>query len=167
MTPNKRPILELPRSRFEKTMEALAIIGFLLGILLLFGYWADLPEQVPTHFNMSGEPDSWDSKWMIILPFVISIFLYTLLTFISRFPHRFNYICEITEGNAETQYRLGRALLILLKTELIWLFSIITWETIAVALGRCNGLGFSTPLVFITLITATIAGYLIKSSRAR
>jgi uncharacterized membrane protein len=133
----------------------------------MVGYWSDLPDKVPVHFDFSGEPDSWESKGMIALLPGVTIFLYALLTFVSRYPHHFNYLYEITEENAATQYRLGRTMLAVLKTEIIWLFTIMTWEGIAVALDRCKGLTFSMPIVFMALITGTLIIYIVKSKRAK
>lgn len=43
-------------------------------------YWNDLPEEVPTHFNLRGEADDWGPKWMAAYLFpALGIGIYLLI----------------------------------------------------------------------------------------
>ncbi|NLG84106.1 MAG: hypothetical protein GX493_05750 [Firmicutes bacterium] len=46
--------------------------------------------------------------------------MYAVLSIVRRYPHRFNFPWEITEANAEAQYRIARHMLACLKAETIW-----------------------------------------------
>lgn len=72
-----------------------AVIGLIL--LLPFVYilfmWSKIPEQVPTHFNVKGEPDDYSTKAfaLLLLPFM-NVIIYFILFFIPRIdPRKKNY----------------------------------------------------------------------------
>ena len=54
----------------------LLLIPFIASIY----FWDQLPDQVPTHFNIHGEADDWGPKWVnaFLLP-AIGVFVYLLL----------------------------------------------------------------------------------------
>lgn len=68
---------------------ALIIFSFLVGAFL----YSDLPEKIPSHWNIKGEVDAWSSKNFTVLFFpclILGIFL--LMTFIPLIdPLRRNY----------------------------------------------------------------------------
>jgi uncharacterized membrane protein len=63
----------------RKDLPLLIIV--LLPFLYLGYLYADLPETVPTHWNIRGEIDDWGSKSMLwIIPFATSFLGYILLS---------------------------------------------------------------------------------------
>ena len=138
-----------------------------MPIFLILNYWSALPDQVPSHFGISGQPDSWSGKGTLIILPAVSVFLYALLTLVSRIPQYANYIVEITADNAERQYRLARNMISILKAEIIWVFTLINWAAIGVALERCRGLGVMFLPIFLTIIFGTIGIYIYKSIKAK
>src|SRR5579883_1223453 len=99
-----RPVFHVPRTPLENVLEVLAVCC-LIGLLVVAIWgWLILPAIVPTHFNISGQPDAYGSKnGLLILP-IIFLLAYGLLTFVERFPHTYNYPFAITEENAPRQY---------------------------------------------------------------
>lgn len=62
-------------------------LGLFLIILIPFIYlvylWNDLPETVPTHWNIKGEIDAWSSKkTLILIPFALPVLTYLILSLI-------------------------------------------------------------------------------------
>lgn len=64
----------------------------LLWIMMLipYGYlafiWNDLPDQVPTHFNISGKADDWSGKsTLLLVPSAIGVFIYGLMLLVPFF----------------------------------------------------------------------------------
>ncbi|MEZ4885115.1 MAG: SdpI family protein [Chitinophagales bacterium] len=55
----------------------LSIVLLVLPFVLVLFFWNQIPEIIPTHWNIDGEADSFGNKWSIlILPFVnIGVFL--------------------------------------------------------------------------------------------
>lgn len=130
-----RPHLDLPWTGLEKVLEVIALAGW-LGTLVLVGLnWQTLPEQIPRHYNFVGEVDAYGGKsTLLLLPLVGSV-LWAGMTVLSRYPHIYNYLVEITEQNAARQYRLARRLIISLKAIIALLFLGITWQIIEAAHG--------------------------------
>lgn len=63
----------------RKDLPLLIIV--LLPFLYLGYLYVDLPERVPTHWNLHGEIDDWGSKSMLwIIPFATSFLGYVLLS---------------------------------------------------------------------------------------
>jgi uncharacterized membrane protein len=60
--------------------EGITILLVILPILLLAVVWNKIPATIATHYNISGEPDAYRSKSMLIwfIP-VLSIFIYFFL----------------------------------------------------------------------------------------
>ena len=94
----KRPVLDIPYSQLEIMAELVAGIGILFTVIMLVITWPQIPNTVPTHFGASGIADSWGSKMSLLLLPTIVIFLYVMLTVVSRFPHTFNYPSDYNRG---------------------------------------------------------------------
>ena len=161
----KRPVLKLHFTQWEKTLEAVSIFGLLLLLLLTFQSWEDIPESVPQHFNISGEVDIWGRKELLIFLPIGAVLLYAALSIIRKYPHRFNYPWKITEANARAQYQIARHLLAWLKAETIWSFLYLQWMMIQIALGRAEGLNKAFLPMFLLVIFGTLGVYLVKLVR--
>ncbi len=157
-----RPKLKLPLSRVEKVIQVISAIGLIGIIMMLFTSWSSLPDKIPSHYGFSGEVDSWGDKGILFLLPIIAIFMYGLLTIIERIPHLYNYMCEITEENAEFQYRNARMMLTLLKTEIIFLFRYIEWHMISTGLGKSTGLGIGFLPVYLLILFGTIGFFIYR-----
>lgn len=72
--------------------EWLIWLSMLIPFIYILYIWNQLPDVVPTHFNIKGEPDAYGSKAMgtLILP-CINLFIYFTLLFIPRFDPRYNH----------------------------------------------------------------------------
>jgi uncharacterized membrane protein len=163
----QRPRLELPRTRLEITLEFFAAAGVSLGLYLLFTMYSQLPERIPVHFDFSGRPDSWGGKETLWFLGAIMVVMYGAMTLICRVPHLFNYPWSITAENAERQYRIARTFLTLLKTEIIWFFALLIYETIEVGMGEAGQMPPTTLYTFIVLLAVSVIGFFVLSYRSR
>ena len=60
--------------------EAVLWILIALPYAYLALIWNKLPDQVPTHFNLAGEPNDWSSKTsLLFIPAGMGIFIYILM----------------------------------------------------------------------------------------
>ncbi|CEG22819.1 hypothetical protein BN1080_01754 [Planococcus massiliensis] len=147
----KQPKIDLPKSRFEQVLDAIGLIVFIGSIVYLVYVFGGLPDEVPAHFNGSGEADRWGSKMELwILP-LIGGGLWLLMTFLSKYPHTFNYL-NLREDNIEAQYQNARLMMNVLKNEIVIFFGFITYQTIQVAKGAEEGLGIAFLPVFLAVI---------------
>ena len=137
--------------------------------LLIYSAWIypQLPDRIPTHFNIRGEPDDYGPKTIFLLFPGIAFALFVLFSVISRKPQNYNYPFKITPENADRQYRLANALMTTIKTTVILLMGYLAYGTAQVALGKSKGLGGSFLAVFLILTFGSIAYYFWKAYKAK
>lgn len=167
MAAQSRPVLKVPFSKLDLFAEVAALLGIILEVTITFFYWYALPARIPTHVGFNGQPDSWGGKGSLIALVVVSLVLYVGLTLLERYPHIYNYPVQITEENAPRQYSIARSLLVWVKLEMAWIFAVLQWQTIQVALGRAAGLGNMLVLTIIIVNMLTIGVGLYKAFRAK
>jgi len=74
------------------------LILWLFNVILyiyLITIWNDLPDIVPTHFNLAGEADGWSSKqFLIFLPGSLGIGIYFLMLVLPQMDPKHNLSLE-------------------------------------------------------------------------
>ena len=152
-----RPIIKLSLSMLDKILE-------LTGTILLLAMWCctvyalvKSPATVPVHYNASGQPDNYGSKWSILLLPLLGTVIYFGLTVLNRNPHIFNYLQKITTGNAAQQYSIAARMLRFLKLSILIIFCIVILSDFLTATGVIKGLGiWFLPFMFILISLPTI-----------
>lgn len=154
-----RPILKLPKTKYEKIWDYIGGGLFVLSILYIFVMWGKLPEEIPGHFNGAGEVDRWGSKIeLLILPF-IGLFLWILLGLLEKAPHMHNYPARLNESNVEAFYLNSRKGLNEIKNLCLILFAAISFQMIRIALGEAENIGWwFLPTVLIVIAIPIIKG---------
>ncbi len=162
-----RPILPIPRTPYENLLVALTVLGVVAVLILTAWGWLTLPATIPTHYGISGQPNAYGGKGgLLILP-VVAICLAALLTFLTRFPHTFNYPWPITAENAPRQYYLARLLIRWLTLEVVLTMCGLQWLIIQAAQSySANSLLLVIPVIVAALI-GTIVVYVVNAARAR
>jgi uncharacterized membrane protein len=159
----KRPVLKLKYSKFEKILELAAVIFLIAAFLLTLLYWSNIPEIIITHFGITGNPDSYGGKGSLLIMPIVSAALNLLITLLSRFPHSFNYIVDITEENAGFQYNNARILMLCIKAEIMCMFAYLQWIFIIESLKGNGSRGILFLPVFLIVIFGTLI-YFVKKS---
>lgn len=161
---SKHPKIKIKLSKNDWVVEIISyllLIAFWIFIVFSFQH---LPDEVPTHYNALGEADAFGDKETILILPIIATFLFFLLSILSRSPETFNYAVEITEENAEKQYRNAVRLMRTLKTLIVLIFFFIAYQTIQIALKKAFDLGvWFLPATFIGL--GLVLGYSIYKSK--
>jgi uncharacterized membrane protein len=147
-----RPVLQLPFSSRELLLEVASIAGVVTSIVMLASVWKSIPQTIPSHFDLSGKADAMGSKSFLLFVPRIVVFMYAMLTVISRFPHIFNYPFPVTEDNAERLYRVAREMMAWIKTLDIWFVTLMYWTLLQVATGHVTGLGASAMIGTATFV---------------
>ncbi len=161
-----RPIVPLRPSAFDAFLLLCTLAGVAASIVVFGVFWPQLPERIPTHFGISGQPNAYGGKGVLILLAALSSGLGLGLWVLSRFPQIFNYPRRITEENAPRQYRLAQLLLRIIACAICWFLTYIEWVIAEVGLGRASGFGVWFPFGFIAAMLATIVVYLVLAFRA-
>jgi len=132
---------------------------------LPFYYYGQLPENIPRHYGINGEPDAFSGKAILWTLPAIGVPMFTGLFFLSRKPQWFNYPEEITPENAAQMYKSGAKLVRLLNNVIAVAFAYMTFSTIKTVLGTQSGLGVWFTPVFLSAIFLPIGFYLFYSVR--
>ena len=81
--------------RKEAWFEWLILAITLLPFAYLAWVWGSLPEQVPTHFNINGEPDRFSSKAGLVLPIaMVTLLTWALMRFLPAIDPRGRIVQE-------------------------------------------------------------------------
>jgi len=97
----------------------------------------------------------------------MSFVLVAGMSWMERYPHRYNYLWPITEENAETQYRLAREFIAGLKAICALLFLSIVWLSSELALGRVVPNVAWVLLLEMGLVFAVMIVYFVCAAGAR
>jgi uncharacterized membrane protein len=162
-----RPKIKVPRTSLDWVIDFTGFVFMVILVAIPLIFSKDLPERIPVHFNLAGEPDGYGTKLSLwILPLTGAV-TYIGMTILELFPYLFNYPVEITPENALTQYRFGTRLIRILKTVIVLLFSFISYQTIKTALGTSSGLGKAFLPIFLSVTFGSIIVYFVVSLNNR
>jgi len=158
----------------RKAMEVVSL--GLLAVLFWFTYSAlngpeRLPDRIPTHFDISGQPNAWGSPGFLWFLPVIATGVYLLLTVLGsiRF-RRYNLPVRVTEANLPFIQDQTIVMVAWIKSEILCLFVYLQWSIIQSA---SNGTFRLSPLlipVFLVVIFSTVGwnlAALIRGARER
>lgn len=162
-----RPRVQLTLSGVDKALQLAGALVLATFLVVVAATWASLPESLPVHFGLGGEPDSWGSRGEILVLPVIALLQFVLLSVLARFPHRHNYLVTITAENAERQYRLAQRLLHVLSLLLVFLFFALYLATWAIAGHKLDRLPAVAVWLPLALIGCLLAWYWLRSRQAR
>src|SRR5215471_4443663 len=109
----------------RKVLEivSLAVLAAMLmaTALALFGP-TRLPDRIPTHFDLLGQPDRWGPPRILLVFPVIAAALYLFMTWVSRHPAAFSFPVRSTPRNRRQLEELTLSMIAWLKTEVVCLF---------------------------------------------
>ena len=151
------PQITTTKKTWHKLLDIISVASIIAGVILLIVFWLKMPETVPIHFNVKGEPDGWGSKYTLIILPIIAIGLFALLTFLEGKPHVYNYLIPITEQNAQIQFTLARMMMNVTKNLSTLLLMIISCYSIFQANGsEGTGLNMCLMIIFILMVLSII-----------
>jgi uncharacterized membrane protein len=150
------------------------ILCLLLVLIAIVKLYPVLPELIPIHFGLNGQPDGWGGKssiWLLFLCQFGIVFLLlgvtAILPWLRRHPEWSSAgkrILNLPPEQQDRHWLAAEEMLLFLSLGVNLSFAIITRGTILVALKRQSSLGW-TPLLIVVLILIVTLFYAIKLSR--
>jgi uncharacterized membrane protein len=138
----------------RKTMETICL--GILAALCWITYEAlhgseRLPDRIPTHFDISGQPNAWGSPGFLWLVPMVGTGLYLLLTALGsiRF-RRYNLPVPVTEANLPFIQEQASVMVAWIKCEMLCLFAYLQWSIIQAA--RSNKFRLSPLMIPLSLV---------------
>ena len=139
------------------------LFSFVLLIFIweyTFISYRELPDIIPIHFGLDGTPDGFSTKKMSwLLPF-ISTFIFGLLFYLSK--NQSSSLLNLP-SNIKENKTLSSNILHFVNLIVMVLFSVITYESINVALEKSSRLSSAT-LCLVALLFLGIIGIMIYSN---
>lgn len=161
----ERPILAVPKTKMEVLHDVISAVVLISMFAYLFFLWPSLPETLPIHFNAKGQADGWSGRGtLFLLPVIISL-VFLGLTILRKYPHKFNYLRQISAENAARHYRLAITALSWIKIEIVVLFAYVQWKIIQSAVEGADRMGSWFMPFFLLLFLVTVITYAVRSSR--
>lgn len=157
---NQHPyIIALARSPVELALELAGLVGILCSFAIVFQSWGHLPEEIPIHFGLIGNADSWGSKSILWLLPSVGTFIYLILTVSPFLSYLFNYPIPIPEEIAGRLWQIVRELFAWMKVQIVWLFFFIDWQIIQVGLGEAQTMATASIFTALLFLGGTIWFY--------
>lgn len=151
----------------RKSFNSIAICLWLISIIYLVFNFSAIPQEVPTHYNISGEIDSWGDKTFIFFFPVLGIALWLLLQQIEKRPQFINMPGYNFEQSNTLQRESMMALTGILKNIMLVFFSFMSVVETANSLGhRLN----TTPwdiITFTLVIILVVIYYYFKNKKLK
>ena len=154
-------------SKVEIILELISISTLLTFLIFTVYIWPTVPQRIPTHYGWSGLPDSWGSKGMFPTMLYIALFIFILLSILSRFPRAINFPIPISEDKSQSHLQLRFSLVLWIKAELLLITSYIGIQGIRVALGESEGLGSYLIQILLVILFGTLAIFIYRAYRLK
>lgn len=158
----------------RKTLEAVAL--GMLAVLCWITYSAlngpeRLPDRIPTHFDISGQPNAWGAPGFLWFLPAVATGVYLLLTVLRsiRF-RRYNLPVAVTEANLPFLQEQTILMVAWIKCEMLGLFTYLQWSIIQSARDGTFRLSPLLIPVFLAVIFSTVGWRLtamIRGAKAR
>ena len=152
-----RPKIKVPLEGLDIVLDILSATILVLLIAYTIISYSELPDTIPSHFNIKGEVDGYSNKSMLWLLPAFAIVLFFGLYIMNRFPHLHNYMVNITEENALKNYRLSTRIVRFANLFAMFIFGVIAFSIVETSKGNTSNIEiWFLPLVIGISITLPI-----------
>ena len=128
----KKPQLDIKPTPSDKKLVRMGWIIVALNYLLILVFYFDLPDTIPTHFNLQGEADDFGHKSTLwIIPVLSTALYFGMGFFVTHMkPSNINYPIKVTEKNAPRLYALGLRMLVIINLVTVVAFLLTTFAIV-------------------------------------
>jgi uncharacterized membrane protein len=159
----------------DRVFAWLAVVNLLLTWGLLVWAWPVLPDQIPTHFGLTGQPDAWNDKniFTVFFPALLSTIIGGLFLWLYRSNLSFNIpsrvrLADMPEPEKTVLTRLGRHFLTMMYVMVTLILAYVSLTVVTVALEidtKLNTLIMLLLVGFLFLITAIYTFWMSKIAK--
>lgn len=117
-------------NKFEKEIiykASTALCACLLFAATIFVIlnWHQVPDEIPIHYNFSGEVDRYGGKGALIFMMILAWVLLVVFSVISKCPNCWNMPVKVTDENKDKLYSITKMMLEIVKPIACLLFAIM------------------------------------------
>ena len=151
-----KPLLSTAVPRTERMLNALTLLLLVGQVVLIIGYYAQLPETIPVHFGLAGKPDRWGGRAQLFIVPGLSAFIFLLFWSFRFIPIDFyNMPFPITPENRDRQLRNSHEMLAMLSLAVM---TFMIWTLWGWLLAASNTHPIHTQWIPIVLFVLTLIG---------
>ena len=156
MFDQNRPKLILKKTSTQRYLEFATFLFLGIAVIYTVINYSVLPDQVPMHFNLSGEVDRYGDKNSVWALLAIGCAMSFGLFKLNKYPHLFNYPTTITEDNAKKQYTSAVNVMSWINFLMALVFSIIAYQVVSLAInGADNTAKWTKYLMYLSIALMT------------
>ncbi|MEO6820083.1 MAG: DUF1648 domain-containing protein [Ginsengibacter sp.] len=144
----------------DKLADFLSLGLLIFSWIFLLAIYTGMPETVPIHLNGVGKADGFSNKITLFIDPLISTIIYTLLTYLNKYPHIYNYPTVINERNAAQYYTIGSRMIRYLKLSVMIVLLLVQLELFAIAKDVKINLGVWSLIIPLLIIQGPVIYYL-------
>ena len=156
-----RPLYrKLPLTPFEKVLNVASIALIIATWVYVWVALKDLPDRIPVHFDITGQPDRFGSKYELLIMPGIGTFIAIVLQLVTLCPQSYNLPkIQITADNGARIYTYARILMRVMSVLIsgFFVFVLVTWiNAVKKEKSLDMGIVLGCSAVFIFLIGTSI-----------
>ena len=145
--------------RIAAIVSAVILVAVIVVILCL---WKTLPEQVPTSYDVRGDPTDWGGRATLLITPIIGLAAEGVMSLVTLFPSAWNTGIRVTPENRFVVYR---ALMDLMADERLS-FAVV-FAALTLLPVFFEGTGAWVPAAILPLMFWPIVRYLIRVIRIK
>lgn len=131
----------------HKILFGIAILMALVSWIIAIYYWGKLPNIIPVHFGISGQPDNWETKslfYVFLIPF-LQVLMQACFIFLYYKPQYSDmpttmWLMTLDKKHRDHAFSLIRVMLIGTSLWIGALFTYLTYGMNTAALSQSSGL---------------------------
>lgn len=142
--------MRIANNTVDWVLKAVAFLCCAATALIVAVRWNKLPDKIPTHFELNGEPNGFGGKKMLIVLLVVMVAITGLMYLSEMFPKMWNLPVKITDSNREFVYRTVKYFM---EVETIIMITLLAGPIIAIVFSKT----YPGWIIFIQLGVFTVA----------
>ncbi|KXB03466.1 hypothetical protein AKJ47_02205 [candidate division MSBL1 archaeon SCGC-AAA261G05] len=151
-------------------LVCIIVASFVWTASLVAMNYNQLPDQIPTHYGVSGDPDSWGSKTTLLIYPSLQVAFLAISLVIYKYPNYANIpltigLKHLSKNLRERAYEIVRDVVFITMAIVTFLMLYLTRETLEVAKGQAMSINLWGVLAFLIFLAPVIVYYSIKMRR--
>ena len=149
-----------------KLFSKITIAIFFITLLITIVQFPNLPEEVPSHYNIMGEADAWSNKWFIFFLPLLGMGLWLMFGQIEKYPEFIN-MPNGGESLNEGQRQNSIMMISTLRNQVLLFMSLLTLKEVLTSIGYSIQLGIWEFVIFVAVLTLTMVFYIVKNYKLK
>lgn len=119
------------KTALEKVLGVASLVLLIVSFLVLAIMWSRLPQELPTHYDLYGQPDKYGDKANLLLLPCLALAVYLVVSLCQRMgPKAWNIPFRVPDEKKEEVYPILYTVLALLKIECVAITLLLNLATI-------------------------------------